>query len=83
MNFSLKLSYKVYFSATWCKWSLLYDQTIEDINIFSPAFLVELRGVAQITWWLKLPHSPLPMDPMMQMDYTLLNKGARRVLGPA
>ena len=60
MKFSLKLSYhKVYFSATWCKRSLLYDQTIEDINIFSPAFLVELRGVAQITWWLKLPHSPL------------------------
>ena len=54
INFSLKLSYhKVYFSATWCKGSLLYDQTIEDINIFSPAFVVELRG------WLKLPHSPL------------------------
>ena len=51
---SLKLSHhKVYFSATGCKWSLLYDQTIEDINIFSSAFLVELRG------WLKLPHSPL------------------------
>ena len=59
MKFSLKLSYhKVYFSATWCKRSLLYDQTIEDINIFSPGFLVELRGVTQITWWLKLPHSP-------------------------
>ena len=59
-TFSLKLSYhKVYFSATWCKRSLLYDQTIEDINIFSPAFLVDLRGVAQMTWWLKLPHSPL------------------------
>ena len=39
MNFSLKISYhKVYFSATWCKRSLLYDQTIEDINIFSPDF---------------------------------------------
>ena len=49
LNFSFKLSYhKVYFSAIWCKTSLLYDQTIEDINIFSPAFLVELRG------WLKL-----------------------------
>ena len=49
-EFSLKLAYhKVYFSATWCKRSLLYDQTIEDINIFSPAFLVELRGVAQLT----------------------------------
>ena len=51
MKFSLKLSYKVYFSAKWCKRSLLYDQTIEDINIFSPDFLVELRGggVAQLT----------------------------------
>ena len=37
------------FSAAWCKRSLLYDQTIEDINIFSPAFLIELRGVAQLT----------------------------------
>ena len=35
-----------------------YDQTIEDI-IFSSVFLVELRGVAQLTWWLNLPHSPL------------------------
>ena len=38
MNFSLKLSYhnmhKVYFSAR----SLLYDQTIEDINIFFPDY---------------------------------------------
>ena len=58
MKFSLKLSYhKVYFSTTWCKRSLLYDQTIEDINIFSPAFLVELRGVAQIT-----PLSPIIFD---------------------
>ena len=39
----------MYFSAAWGKRSLLYDQTIEDINIFSPAFLVELRGVAQLT----------------------------------
>ena len=50
MNLSLKLAYhKVYVSAAWCKRSLLYDQTIEDKNIFSPAFLVELRG------WLNLP----------------------------
>ena len=41
------------------KRSLLCDQTIEDIIIFSSAFLVELRGVAQLTWWLNLPHSPL------------------------
>ena len=37
------------FSPAWCKRSLLYDQTIEDINIFSPAFLIELRGMAQLT----------------------------------
>ena len=61
MKFSLKLAYhEVFFSAAWCKRSLLYyDQTIEDINIFSPAFLSELRGVAQLTWWLNLRHSPL------------------------
>ena len=34
--------------------ALLYDQTIKDINMISPAVLVELRG------WLNLPHSPLP-----------------------
>ena len=50
------------FSAAWCKRSLLYDQTIEDMNIFSSAFLVELRGVAQLTWWLILPHSPQWMN---------------------
>ena len=50
INFSLKLAYhKVYFSAAWCKRSLLYDQTIEDINIFLSCFLVELRGMAQLT----------------------------------
>ena len=39
MNFPLKLAYhEVYFSAAWCKRSLLYDQTIEYIHIFSPAF---------------------------------------------
>ena len=43
-------------SAAWCKrslLSLLYDQTIEDINIFSPAFWLSWGG------WLNLPHSPL------------------------
>ena len=34
---------KVYFSAVWCK-RLLYDQTIEDINIIFSCFLVELGG---------------------------------------
>ena len=59
MNFSLKLSYhKVYFSATWCKKSLLYDQTIEDINIFSHAFWVELRGVAQLPGGSNYPTLP-------------------------
>ena len=44
--------HKVYFSATWCKRSWLYDQTIEDINIFYHAVFVELRGGGG---WLKLP----------------------------
>ena len=38
------------FSAAWChKRSLLYDQSIEDINIFSPAFWLSWGG------WLNLP----------------------------
>ena len=52
----------------------LCDQTIEDIN-FSSAFLVELRGVAQLTWWLNLPHSPLCIMPncqWLQWDITSL-----------
>ena len=53
-EFSMKLAYhKVYFSAAWCERSLLYEQTIEDINIFSPAFLLSWGG------WLNWPHSPL------------------------
>ena len=68
MNFSLKLSYhKVYFSATCCKRSLLYDQTIEDINIFSPDFLVELRG------WLNLPGgSTYPTLPYLSLIVSFL-----------
>ena len=43
-----------------CKRSLLYDQTIEDINIFSSAYLGELRG------WLNLPGgSTYPTLPYM------------------
>ena len=55
MNFSLNLTYhEVYHQCSNVKKrSLLCDQTIEDIIIFSSAFLVEPSGVAQLT------HSPL------------------------
>ena len=63
MIISLKLTYhEVYFSAAWCKRSLLYDQKIEDINIFSLLFLVELRGVAQLT----------PLSPTQSKQYQKL-----------
>ena len=46
-------------------------QTIEDINISSPAFLIALRGVAQLTWWLNLPHSPLQITSApLSYDYS-------------
>ena len=68
MNFPLKLAYhKVYFSAAWCKRSLLYDQTIEDINIFSPAFFGWVEGggstylVAQLT----------PLSPIAKKKYQM------------
>ena len=40
---------------------------IEDINIFSSAFLAELRGVAQLTWWLSFdsPLYILSVNPVM------------------
>ena len=62
------------FSAAWSKRSLLYDQTIEDINIFSPAFWIELRGVAQLTWWLNLPQSPLQWRHILPLFETFLWK---------
>ena len=75
MKFSLKLAYhEVFFSAAWCKRSLIYDQTIEDINIFSPAFLIELRGVAQLT----------PLSPTLAVDHTISQSkaiyGSRRIM---
>ena len=42
---------------------LLCDQTIEDIN-FSSAFLVELRGVAQLTPLSPMYNAKLPMTPV-------------------
>ena len=64
MKISLKHKKKIprgvsLYSAAWCKRSLTCDQTIEDIIVFASAFLAKLRGVAQLTWWLNLPHSPL------------------------
>ena len=47
------------FSAAWCKRSLLCDQTLEDIIIFSSAFLVELMGWFNLPSGSNLPHSPL------------------------
>ena len=64
---SSKLAYhKVYFSAAWCKrYFTLWPNKRRQKHLFS-CFSVELRwggGVAQFTWWLNLPHSPLPICP--------------------
>ena len=74
MNFSLKLTYHevyLYLVQHSVKGSLICDQTIEVILIFSSAFSVELKGVAQLTWWAggstypTLPYRPVYTQPAL------------------